>query len=74
LGAAAGISFVLMIHEFAASLMVRSPTTQVLGSYLWDQWTRGSYPRVAVAALLMVVVTGLGLFVTRLISGTSKGR
>lgn len=76
IGAAVGISLVLMIHEFAASLMVRSPTTQVLGSYLWDQWARGSYPRAAVAALLMICVTGCGLAIARLISGsrTSKGR
>lgn len=69
LGAATAITIVLLIHEFSASLMVRSPSTQVMGSLLYDEWAGGIYPRAAVIALLMVLVTALGLLVAALISG-----
>ena len=49
--------FVLLTHEFAASLLVRAPTTQVMGTVLFDYWTNGSYPLVAAIALVMTVVT-----------------
>ena len=47
--------FVLLTHEFAASLLVRSPTTQVMGTVLFDYYTNGSYPLVAAIALVMTV-------------------
>ena len=53
--------FVLLTHEFAASLLVRSPTTQVMGTVLYDYWSNGSYPLVAAIALVMTGVTALGV-------------
>ena len=47
LGGAAALMFVLLTHEFAASVLVRSSTTQVMGTVLFDYWTNGSYPLVA---------------------------
>ena len=39
LGGAAALMFVLLTHEFTASLLVRSPTTQVMGTILFDYWS-----------------------------------
>ena len=61
LGGAAALMFVLLTHEFAASLLVRAPTMQVMGTALFDYWTNGSYPTVAAIALVMTVVTGIGV-------------
>jgi iron(III) transport system permease protein len=66
---AVALMFILLTHEFAASLLVRSPTTQVMGTRLYDLWTNGAYPQVAAMALLMTAVTGLGVFVAMLIGG-----
>lgn len=69
LGGAAGLMFVLLSQEFSASLLVRAPTVQVMGTELYDYYTNGSYPAVATMALLMFVVTGLGLAGALLIGG-----
>jgi iron(III) transport system permease protein len=62
--------FVLLTHEFAASLLVRSPTTQVMGTVLFDFWRNGSYPTVAAIAMIMTVVTGVGVGAATLLGGT----
>lgn len=58
---ASALMFVLLTHEFAASLLVRSPKTNVMGTVLFDQYTNGSYPTVAAVALIMTGVTLLGV-------------
>lgn len=63
------LMFILLTHEFAASLMVRSATTQVMGTLLYDHWSNGSYTLVAAMAILMSVVTGAGVAVAMLIGG-----
>jgi iron(III) transport system permease protein len=68
-GAAAALMFVLLTHEFSASLLVRTPTTQVMGTVLYDFWTNGSYPTVAAIALVMTVVTAIGVATAMLIGG-----
>lgn len=60
---AAIIMFVILTHEFAASMFVRSTQTQVLGTLLYDQWSRGSYPMTATVSIIMAAVTGLGLLI-----------
>ena len=57
LGGAAALIFVLLTHEFAASVLVRSSTTQVMGTVLYDYWSNGGYPLVAAIALVMSFVT-----------------
>jgi iron(III) transport system permease protein len=42
--------FVRLTHEFAASLLVRAPTLQVMGTVLFDYWVNGSNPLVAAIA------------------------
>ena len=43
---AVALMFILLTHEFAASLLVRASTTQVMGTLLFDMWQNGSYPRL----------------------------
>lgn len=61
LGGAAALMFVLLTHEFTASVLVRSPFQQVMGTVLFDYWENGSYPTVAAIALVMSGVTTLGV-------------
>jgi iron(III) transport system permease protein len=60
---------VMLFHEFAASMMVRSSRTQVVGTILYEYYTGGLYPDVAVVALIMVVVTAIGVFGALTIGG-----
>ena len=70
IGGAGALMFVLLTHEFAASLLVRSPTTNVMGTTLFDYYTNGSYPTVAAIALIMTGVTAVGVTVAILIGGS----
>ncbi|WP_255221759.1 ABC transporter permease [Rhodococcus wratislaviensis] len=58
---AAALMFVLLTHEFSASMLVRSANTQVMGTILFDYYGNGSYPTVAAIALVMTLVTGIGV-------------
>ena len=55
---AAALMFILLANEFAASLLVRAPTPEVMGTVLYDYYGNGLYPQVAAIALVMVAVTG----------------
>lgn len=71
-GALAGagiLAFVILTHEFAASVFVRSARTQVLGTLLYQEWTHGSYPMVAAVSLIMSAVTAAGLIVAVRLGG-----
>ena len=61
IGAAAALMFVLLTHEFTASLLVRSSTMQTMGTALYDFWSNGFYPEVAAIALVMTGVTLAGV-------------
>lgn len=69
IGGASALMFVLLTHEFSASLLVRAPTTQVMGTAMYDQWVSGSYPAVAAIALIMTGVTAAGVFAAVLLGG-----
>jgi len=69
LARASVITFVILTHEFAASMFVRSTRVQVLGTLLHDQWSRGSYPMVATVAIIMSAVTAVGLLLAFAIGG-----
>jgi len=59
---AAAVIFVLLIHEFGVALMLRSAETSVMSVVLFDLYNAGGlYPRVAAMALLMTVITMLGV-------------
>jgi iron(III) transport system permease protein len=70
IAATAALTFVLLFHEFSASLMVRSARTQVIGSVMYDVWAGGVYSQVAVLALIMVVVTVIGVCIAGWLGGT----
>jgi iron(III) transport system permease protein len=71
-GGAAALMFVLLTHEFAASLLVRGSQTQVMGTILYDFYENGSYPLVACISLVMVGITTLGVAVAVLLSGSES--
>lgn len=66
---AAALMFVLLTHEFTASLLVRSSTMQVMGTALYDFWSNGFYPLVAAIALVMTGVTLIGVVIAILLGG-----
>jgi iron(III) transport system permease protein len=70
-GGAAALMFVLLTHEFAASLLVRAPTINVMGTILYDYYENGGYPLVACISLIMVGVTTAGVLVAMLLGGGS---
>ena len=70
LGGAAALMFVLLTHEFTASVLVRSPRTQVMGTVLYDAWGNGGYPQVAAIAIVMAAVTTVGVAVALAIGGS----
>ncbi|MGY1739427.1 MULTISPECIES: ABC transporter permease [unclassified Blastococcus] len=75
LAGAAALIFVLLTHEFTASLLVRSVDTNVMGTVLYDYWTNGNYTVVAAVALVMSAVTTAGVAVAMLFGGSeSLGR
>ena len=69
IGGAAALMFVLLTHEFTASVLVRSHENQVMGTVLFDYWTNGSYPTVAAIALIMTLVTAVGMTIAVLLGG-----
>ncbi|TXK34428.1 iron ABC transporter permease [Nonomuraea sp. C10] len=70
LGGAAALIFVLLTHEFAASLLVRSTRTQVMGTTLYDLWLNVSYPLVAAMGLVMCLVTAAGVILAVRLGGS----
>jgi iron(III) transport system permease protein len=69
IGGAAALTFILLSHEFAASLLVRSLDTNVMGTVLYDAFVNGLYSQVAVIGLIMTAVTAAGLIVALVIGG-----
>ena len=67
---AAALMFILLANEFAASLLVRSPTQNVMGTVLYNYYGNGLYPVVAATALVMVAVTGAGVAITMIAGGS----
>jgi iron(III) transport system permease protein len=67
--ASAAIVFVMLTHEFGVSLLLRSPDTTVMSVYMFQKLNTGLYPDVAVAALVMTVVTGVGGAIAMVIGG-----
>lgn len=66
---AAALILVLLQQEFSASVLVRSGTSQVMGTQLFDLWTTSGYPEVAAMALLMCAITGVGVAIVTVLGG-----
>lgn len=58
---AAALTVILVVHEFAVSLMITSPGRRVMGSLLYDATNSGTAPQVAVIALLMALISAAGI-------------
>lgn len=69
--AALAIMIILLSHDFAVSVMLRSPGNQVMGTALYEFWANGVFPQVAMMALIMTAVTGILLAATLKIGGRS---
>ncbi|MCR2811391.1 MULTISPECIES: iron ABC transporter permease [unclassified Microbacterium] len=74
MAAGAALALVLLSHDFAVSVMVRAPSSQVMGTMLFHFWDGGIFPEVAVMSLLIAVVTSAVLVLTMLIGGRSALR
>jgi iron(III) transport system permease protein len=68
--AAGALMFILLANEFAASLLVRAPTQNVMGTILYNYYGNGLYPQVACTALVMVGVTGAGVLLAMVLGGS----
>jgi iron(III) transport system permease protein len=73
-GGAAALIFVMLANEFAASLLVRTPTTQVMGTVLFDKYANGTFPLVAALALVMTLITAAGMAIAVLVGGGNAFR
>jgi iron(III) transport system permease protein len=60
---AGALLVILLFHEFAATVMVDGLNSSLMSTVLYKHWTDGSLPRVAVVALIMVVVTTIGVMI-----------
>ncbi|HXC76255.1 MAG TPA: iron ABC transporter permease [Candidatus Acidoferrum sp.] len=69
IGGAAAVTFILLSHEFAASLLVRNFNTNVMGTVLFDAYINGNNGEAAVVGLVMTAVTTIGLAVAMAIGG-----
>jgi iron(III) transport system permease protein len=72
--AAAALMFILLANEFAASLLVRAPTQNVMGTILYNYYGNGVYPQVACTALVMVGVTAAGVLLAMILGGSDVFR
>lgn len=70
LASAAAIMFILLSHEFGVSLLLRGQGNTVLSVLLYDQYSGGSYPMVAVIALVMTAITSLGVIAALIFGGS----
>jgi iron(III) transport system permease protein len=70
LGAASALVVVIASQEFSASILVRSASSQVMGTALYDLFDFGSYPSAAAMAIVMCLVTLLGVALAFLLGGS----
>jgi iron(III) transport system permease protein len=74
LAGAAALVFILASHEFTVSLLIRSIRTNVMGNVLYDFWYQGDYPHAAVMAVVMCVLTSIGVGLALVSGGTGAFR
>lgn len=64
--------FTLMSHEFAAASLVRTGSDEVLSTQLYFMFTDGTFPKVAVLALIMSAVSAVGVVLMMVFGGLSS--
>lgn len=72
MAAAAALTLAILMHEFSASLMVRSPSMELMGTMLYVYWNFGSLSNVAVMALTMCLLTLVVVSLALLAGGRKK--
>ncbi|MCR2811314.1 ABC transporter permease subunit [Microbacterium sp. zg.B185] len=70
IASSAAIMFILLIQEFGVSLLLRSRDVNVMSVVLFEQYDTGSYPIVAVMALVMTAITAAGVGIALLFGGS----
>jgi iron(III) transport system permease protein len=66
--------FILMVHEFAAVVLLAGPRTEVLSTQLYQYYNTGTFGQMAVLALIMVAVSLVGMIIIQLLGGRAKWR
>jgi len=69
IAASMAIGFILLAHDFAVAVMVRSPGNQVMGTLLYELGETGAFPEIAVMSMLITAVTATGLAITVWLGG-----
>lgn len=69
LGGGAALVLILTSHEFTASILVRARDTDTMGSALYQMWHRGLYAESAVMAVVMCIVTVIGIALATIAGG-----
>lgn len=59
--ASASLMFILLVHEFGVAVLLRSPNVNVMSVVLFQEYDTGSYPNVAAMAVIMSVITAIGV-------------
>lgn len=67
----AALGFSILTHDFGISVILRTTDTQVMGTSLYDMWSTGAYPGVAVLSLVMCAVTAGMVSITLALGGRS---
>jgi iron(III) transport system permease protein len=71
--ASAGLlMFVLMSREFSASALLRTPNNQVMSTRLFDSYEHGTYTDTAAIALVLVLVSVIGVSLITLLGGRAE--
>lgn len=58
---AAAMAFILASREFAASVLLSTPQTQTMAPLLYNLYVTGTYPPVAALAMVMVLISAVGV-------------
>jgi iron(III) transport system permease protein len=66
---AAVMAFILTSREFAASVLLSTPQTQTMAPLLYNLYVTGTYPPVAALAMVMVVISGIGVLLILVLGG-----
>jgi iron(III) transport system permease protein len=64
--------FIMMVHEFAAVVLLATRGTQVLSTQLYQYYNTGTFGQMAVLGLIMVCISMIGMLIIQLAGGKAK--
>jgi iron(III) transport system permease protein len=62
----------MMVHEFAAVVLLSTRGTEVLSTQLYQYYNTGTFGQMAVLGLIMVGVSMIGMLIIQLLGGRAK--